>query len=175
MLPAPDTPYARWAAWLDRFAGGADEPPDELPAMEPEQVGGATAARFAERCAEAMQRRLTHWHAQLARDLEHAMTPLDARQALHAARRRLVAARALAVSELLFAELREALANALDDALAQAQRQLEESAFAGRADGEQFLRAVREVRLDQAPQLDLGAAPFHPPSDARPHRSILLS
>jgi len=169
-----DTPYARWCVWLERFAAGADEPLEGLPAMDPGELGGLTAARFAERCGDALQLRLTRWHEQLGRDLDRTLTPLDVREALQAARRRLTQARALTASVLLFPELREALSDALEASLKQAQEALEESAFAHRDDGEQLLRAVREVRVDRALEHGPGAAPTSQSTGARTGRSVLL-
>jgi hypothetical protein len=175
MLPDPRGPYAVWCAWLDAFAEGDDTPPDGLPPVDPHALGGRAAGRIAERCAEALNARLRRWHHALQHDLDGANGVESLERALRAARHRATPLRALAGSELLFDELRESLSEGLTNALAEAQRTLEDSVRRDRALGENALRVVRNARIDRplAAVLDLPAEPTVPSAPAGA-RSILL-
>lgn len=170
MLPRSHSPYATWAAWLSAFGTGAEEPPEGLPPIDPEVLGGSAVARLSERAAAALQARMDLWLAALRRDFDAVRSPAEFGAALGSARRRLRPIRAFASSPLLMPPLRDALTKALDDSLSQSHRGLIEQLDHDRGRNEQLLRVARENPFERPLTLELEPddAPAAPGPGRRP-------
>jgi len=154
--------YAQWAAWLHEFAEGQNSDGWEtLPSLSVEDLGAVAATRLSRRFAAAFNQRLLLWRDRFNRDLEYARNRDDVREALTAARRRLVPLRALASSPRVFDELRSSLEHELREALGRIQHDLEDVALRSGRDGELLLMLIREQPVDRA------MAVFLPPDQAR--------
>jgi hypothetical protein len=151
--------YAVWAGWLDGFARGSDASPDGLPPLSEENLGAASAQRLAQRCADAMNARLALWARAYDRDQAVVASVDDQRQALTAARRRLLPIWRFVESDLLFEPLKGALINALKETAERSQQEAEHHARRAPRNREELLRVVLEHPLDRRVDVHLQDEP----------------
>lgn len=165
--------YAAWADWLTRFGRGEMHEIAGLPAMSGDALGVAAAQRFAARCGAALDARLGLWARGLDRDRSRAAQPDELRLVLVNARNRLVPVRRFVGSDLLFAELRDGLTEALATVLTTLQDDLDRQASrAPLTVREAMIKVIRDVPLTRV--VDVAPPAASPPVPAASGRRVLF-
>jgi hypothetical protein len=170
----PSGGYAAWCGWLDAFAAGADLDPAALCRVD-DSLGPAMFGRLVDRINEAFLARVGGWNETLTRRLGAAVASgrgvREVGAVLFGARLALRPIFALADSPLLREGIGSGLRAALGEALASAQRGLEESVRQVPDRREELLMVIREQSLTR-PALP---APAPAPSTRPPSpRSVIL-
>lgn len=143
-------PYAAWSSWLEAFGRGEDLPNAHLVPVT-DELGPHMQARVLHRLNEAFVARQQRWVEAFVRDRDAAPpTPFSLATNLVHARVRLRPLVALTRNELLPGNVRDALRDALAEAVRSSQRNLEDSVRRLPHDADVLLTTIRDNTLVSA-------------------------